>query len=65
MAEGRALGLDATPTVFINGRKFVGALEWPIMQQLVALEIEHQATVVKTAKCEETCTVNIPTIAGK
>jgi hypothetical protein len=35
------------------------------MQQLVALEIEHQATAAKTAKCEETCVVNIPTIAGK
>jgi hypothetical protein len=62
MTEGRALGLDATPTVFINGRKFVGALEWPVMQQLVDLEIEHQA---KQAKCEETCVVNIPKIAGK
>jgi hypothetical protein len=28
----------------------------------VDLEIEHQA---KQAKCEETCVVNIPKIAGK
>lgn len=62
VTEGRALGVDATPTLFINGRKFVGALEWPMMQQLVALEIEHQA---KQAKCEETCVVNIPKIGGK
>jgi len=62
MTEGRALGLDATPTVFINGRKFVGALEWPVMQQLVDLEIEQQA---KQAKCEETCTVPIPKLGGK
>ena len=71
MAEGRAMGLDATPTLFINGRKFVGALEWPIMKQLVQLEIEHQAAVAKTtaqagdAKCEETCVVSIPKIAGR
>jgi protein-disulfide isomerase len=71
MAEGRAMGLDATPTLFINGRKFVGALEWPIMQQLIALEIEHQAAAPKTTakaddtKCEETCVVNIPKIAGR
>jgi protein-disulfide isomerase len=71
MSEGRALGLDATPTVFINGRKFVGAIEWPIMQQLVQLEIEHQAAAPKTTakaddtKCEQTCVVNIPKIAGK
>lgn len=71
MSEGRALGLDATPTLFINGRKFVGALEWPIMQQLVALEIEHQASAAKTTakaddtKCEETCVVNIPKLANR
>jgi len=66
MAEGRALGVDATPTLYLNGRKLVGAMEWPIMQQLVALEIEHQAAIAKTAaKCEEACVVNIPTLAGK
>ena len=67
MAEGRSLGVDATPTLFLNGRKLVGAMEWPILQQLIALEIEHQATSPrrKTAKCEETCVVNIPKIGGK
>ena len=71
MAEGRSLGLSATPTVFINGRKFEGALEWPIMQQLVQLEIDHQAAAPKTTakaddtKCEQTCVVNIPKIAGR
>jgi protein-disulfide isomerase len=70
VAEGRAMGLSATPTVFINGRKFEGAIEWPIMQQLVQLEIDHQASVAKTTaktddtKCEETCVVNIPKIAA-
>jgi protein-disulfide isomerase len=62
MAEGRGLGLSATPTLYINGRKFEGALEWPIMQQLVTLEIEYQA---KQAKCEETCVVTIPKLTGK
>ena len=66
MAEGRALGVDATPTIYMNGRKLVGAMEWPVMQQLIALEIDHQATAAKeTAKCEETCVVNIPKIAVK
>lgn len=74
MAEGRSLGVDATPTLFINGRKFVGALEWPVMQQLIQLEIDHQASTAKTTakapaktddtKCEETCVVNIPKIAA-
>jgi hypothetical protein len=46
----------------MNGRKLVGAMEWPIMQQLITLEIEHQAAA---AKCEEACVVNIPKIGGK
>ena len=45
--RGRALGVDATPTLYMNGRKLVGAMEWPIMQQLITLEVEH------AAKCEE------------
>lgn len=69
IAEGRAIGVDATPTLFINGRKLVGAMEWPLMQQLINMEIEHQAAAAKTAqetaKCEDSCVVNIPTIAGK
>ena len=66
MAEGRALGVDATPTIYMNGRKLVGAMEWPILQQLVNLEIEHQAAAAKTtAKCDESCVVNIPTLASK
>jgi len=32
------------------------------MQQLVQLEIDHQAT---QPKCEETCVVNIPKLGGK
>lgn len=70
LAEAHGLGVDATPTLFINGRKFVGALEWPVMQQLVQLEIDHQAEAAKTTakaadtKCEETCVVNIPKIAA-
>ena len=66
IAEARSMGLDATPTLFINGRKFVGALEWPVMQQLITLEIDHQAEVAKdAAKCEETCVVTIPKIGAK
>jgi protein-disulfide isomerase len=75
MAEGRALGVDATPTLFINGRKLVGAMEWPLLQQLVTLEIQHEAAASKTtakadtapakADDKECCVVNIPTLARK
>jgi len=62
MAEARGLGLDATPTTFINGRKLVGAMEWPILQQLITMEIEHQNKLADQARC---CEVTIPTIGGR
>jgi protein-disulfide isomerase len=56
--EGRSLGVDATPTTFLNGRKLVGNMEWPMLQQLIQMEIEHQA---KTHDADEKCcVVNIP-----
>jgi protein-disulfide isomerase len=43
MAEARSLGINATPTVFLNGNKFEGSLEWPVMEQLIKFELEYQA----------------------
>jgi protein-disulfide isomerase len=68
---GRNLQVAATPTLFINGRKMEGALDWSILSQLLQIEIDHQELVakegpVKTAKADdECCTVQIPSLAGK
>jgi protein-disulfide isomerase len=63
--EGRSLGLDATPTTFINGRKLVGSLEWPVLQQLIQLEIDHQARTHDAGeKCCEVTIPKLPTSAG-
>jgi protein-disulfide isomerase len=64
VAMGRSLSVAATPTMYINGRKFEGALEWGILSQLLTIEIEHQAEVAK-AKDDSCCTVQIPTLGGK
>jgi len=58
ITEGRSLGLDATPTTFINGRKLVGNLEWPMLQQLIQMEIDHQAKTHDAG--EKCCEVTIP-----
>jgi len=42
IAEGRALGLQGTPTLFINGRK-IGGLMWPDLQMVVQKELDYQA----------------------
>jgi protein-disulfide isomerase len=60
--EGRGLGVDATPTTFINGRKLVGTMEWGVLQQLITLELDHQSKLADAARC---CEVSIPTVAGR
>ena len=40
IAEARKLGLSGTPSLFINGRK-VGGLPFPVMQQLIDIELKH------------------------
>jgi protein-disulfide isomerase len=39
IAEARALGVQGTPTLFINGRK-IGGLMWPDLQLVIAKELE-------------------------
>ena len=62
IAEGRSLGVDATPTMYLNGRKVVGAMDWPAMERLLNFELDHQA---KAAEAEKCCTVEIPSLAPK
>lgn len=39
IAEGHALGISGTPTLFINGRK-IGGLMWPDLQLVINKELE-------------------------
>ena len=40
IAEGHALGISGTPTLFINGRK-IGGLMWPDLQLVINKELEY------------------------
>ena len=73
MALGHDLQVSATPTLFINGRKLEGALQWEVLSQLLQLELDHKAAEPKTTaslakapkddgKC---CVVDIPTVKAK
>jgi protein-disulfide isomerase len=58
VTEGRSLGVDATPTMYLNGRKLVGNIPWQSLEQLIKIELDHQA---KTGDAgEKCCTVAIP-----
>jgi protein-disulfide isomerase len=44
IAAGNALGIESTPTLFINGRRQVGSRDWPTLRAVIDYEIEYQKT---------------------
>jgi len=62
LAIGNSLTLNATPTIFINGRKLEGAVPWETLQTLINMELDHQAKAAAPAAKDECCTVTIPKI---
>ena len=61
-AEGRALGVNSTPTMFVNGRRLVGQLQWPQLKQIIDHEIEYQKAHGGGEKC---CEVTLPSPLSK
>ncbi|HLJ18065.1 MAG TPA: DsbA family protein [Bryobacteraceae bacterium] len=59
IAEGRALGIDATPTMFVNGRRLVGQIQWPSMEQIIRFELDYKQKTAATTD-EKCCEVTIP-----
>jgi len=44
VAEGRALDINATPTLFVNGRRIPQAIDWTNLRGIIDYEIEYQKT---------------------
>jgi protein-disulfide isomerase len=42
IAEGKALDINSTPTLFVNGRRLVGQVAWPNLRQIIDYEIGYQ-----------------------
>lgn len=60
ITEGYQLQVSATPTIFLNGRKIEGGVPWQTLEQLINIELDHQAKSAEAAdKC---CEVTIPKI---
>ena len=55
LAEGRALHVDATPTVFLNGRRLVGNYPWQNIEQIVNGELNFQKSSQNAPKADEKC----------
>jgi protein-disulfide isomerase len=57
--EGKDLEVSSTPTLFVNGRRMVGTLQWPDLKRVIDYEIEYQKTA-KNAGEDCGCTVSLP-----
>jgi protein-disulfide isomerase len=63
MALGESLEVGATPTIFVNGRKLSGAVDWPDLKRIIDYEIEYQKTA-KNAGEDCGCSVSLPMPPG-
>jgi protein-disulfide isomerase len=59
-AQGRDLEVNSTPTMFVNGRRMVGTLQWPDLKHVIDYEIEYQKTA-KNAGEDCGCSIQLPT----
>jgi len=67
LAEGHALHVDATPTLFIDGRRLVGNYPWQNIEQIINGELSYQKTAQNTAPKtdEKCCEVKVPSPLDK
>ncbi len=60
MAEARALQVNSTPTLFVNGRRITSHISWPALKQIIDFELEYQKTA-KNAGETACCSQKLPT----
>ena len=61
--EAQELGVQSTPTLFINGRSIPGSVPWPNLKQIIDLEVGYQAVTHNAG--EACCTLAVPTLLPK
>jgi protein-disulfide isomerase len=61
MAEAKALAVNSTPTLFINGRRIAEKLDWPTLRAIIDNEIEYQKTAKNAGEdCGCELKLNVP-----
>jgi protein-disulfide isomerase len=61
--QGKLVGVGSTPTIYVNGRKLVGAIDWPDLKRVIDFEIQYQKTA-KNAGEDCGCEVKLPMPPG-
>lgn len=59
LAEGQAIGVTSTPTLFVNGRKLPGSLDWNNLKTVIDYELDYQE-VTHNAGDDCGCAVELP-----
>lgn len=60
IAEGNSLNVNQTPTLFINGRRIPGTVDWSVLKSVIDYEIGYQKTA-KNAGEDCGCSLALPT----
>ena len=60
IAEARALGINSTPTMFINGRRMAQHVPWKNLKGIIDFELDYQKTA-KNAGDVDCCALTLPT----
>lgn len=58
--EARELGVQSTPTLYVNGRSIPGSVAWDNLKQIIEFEIGYQATAKNAG--EQCCTLSTPSL---
>ena len=61
IAEGKALGVNSTPTLFVNGRRIAQTIDWPNLRSIIDYEIDYQKTAKNAGEdCGCDFKLNVP-----
>jgi protein-disulfide isomerase len=64
LAMAKQLGINSTPTIFVNGRKLAGSVDWESLKRVIDFELKYQATA-KNAGDTACCSVSLNPPGGK
>jgi protein-disulfide isomerase len=66
LAEGQALSVDGTPTLFVNGRRIAQAVDWSNLRSVIDYEIDYQKTAKNAGEdCGCELKLDVPGMAGR
>jgi len=61
LAEGHALEINGTPTLFVNGRRIPNVVDWNTLRSIIDYEIEYQKTAKNAGEdCGCDMKLNLP-----